>query len=240
MVPFLMRLVRGRTATIQRGAGKGLRFNPGNANPGYALGTTEPDVQAALVEYVKPGDVFYDVGANVGFLSVIAARLGAHVVAFEPLPENADVLEKNASLNGLNVQVVRLALSDRDGEADLQLGDEPTWAKLNTPETQYKAEVESKGRLRVRVARLDALDLPPPDMVKLDVEGAEVQALRGMEETLRNHAPKLLIELHHTNEQIANLLERFGYRARTLKGEPLRTAAWHSHVLAIRGEHTTD
>jgi FkbM family methyltransferase len=102
-------------------------------------------------------------------------------VAFEPLRENADVLEKNASLRGLTVRVLRLALSDRDGEADLQLGDKPTWAKLDTPETQHKAEVESNGRLRVCVAGVATLDLPPPDTVKLDVEGAQVQALRGME-----------------------------------------------------------
>src|SRR4051794_28059404 len=84
---------------ILRGAGKGLKFNPGGSNPGYALGTSEPFVQDALVSLVKPGMTAFDIGANVGFLAVILARLvgaGGRVVCFEPLENNAEMIERNA------------------------------------------------------------------------------------------------------------------------------------------------
>src|ERR687893_362807 len=66
------RWVRNRDRTIRHGVGAGLRFNTGDANPGYALGTTEPLIQEALASCLGPGDVFYDVGANVGFFTVLA------------------------------------------------------------------------------------------------------------------------------------------------------------------------
>src|SRR5690242_341237 len=67
--------IRNQDGTIRQGVGKGLRFNPGASSPGFLLGTTESGVQNALAALLKPGMTVLDVGANVGFLSVIAARL---------------------------------------------------------------------------------------------------------------------------------------------------------------------
>src|SRR5712691_602322 len=97
--------LRNQEETIQRGAGKGLRFNAGPSNIGFILGNADPDVQNALQTLVHPGDVIYDVGANVGFFTVIAARLtgpSGRVVAFEPIDENRHVLEANARSNGFS------------------------------------------------------------------------------------------------------------------------------------------
>ena len=97
------RWIRTQDVVISHGIGAGLKFNAGGANPGYALGTSEPPVQDALARLVKPGDVAYDIGANVGFFTVLLGRLvgptGA-VAAFEPLPPTAEALRKNAALNG--------------------------------------------------------------------------------------------------------------------------------------------
>src|SRR5947207_7653250 len=67
--------VRWRDGTIQQGIGRGLRFNPGGSNAGYVLGTFEPLMQEALQRIVQPGMCVYDVGANVGFISILAAKL---------------------------------------------------------------------------------------------------------------------------------------------------------------------
>ena len=84
-------LFRNRTGRIGRGVGKGLLFNVGSCNAGYLLGTTEPEVQEVLATLLRPGMAFYDIGANVGFYSILAARLTGPtglVISFEPLPLN--------------------------------------------------------------------------------------------------------------------------------------------------------
>jgi FkbM family methyltransferase len=126
--------LRERPRTIARGQGRGLRFNPAGTHPGYALGTSEPEIQELLAANVKPGSVVWDVGANVGFLTLIAARLvGPHgqVVAFEPLPSNCEAIRRNLGLNQMgNVEVVGVALSDEVGSAKLDVYRARTLAKL--------------------------------------------------------------------------------------------------------------
>ncbi len=104
---------------IRDGVGKGLRFKAGY-NLAYADGNNEWHVQEALAKYLRPGDVFYDIGANVGFLTVIGARLvgaGGHVIAFEPVPENAAAVRHNCALNGFgNVRIFEMAVADEVGK----------------------------------------------------------------------------------------------------------------------------
>lgn len=85
-----MRPMQKSDTTISHGIGAGLLFNSSGAFPSRALGTVETEVQDALAELLRPGDVFYDVGANVGYFTIIAARLvgpEGRVVAVEPQPE---------------------------------------------------------------------------------------------------------------------------------------------------------
>src|SRR4051794_11745594 len=112
--PILRRLVSHASpagaVTIRHGAAKGVKIHADDrSNVGYALGTTEPQVQDVLGESLNRRDVFYDVGGNVGFFPLIAAKLvgpEGRVVAIEPLPENADALRRNVALNGFeNVEV---------------------------------------------------------------------------------------------------------------------------------------
>ncbi|HEV3047165.1 MAG TPA: FkbM family methyltransferase [Solirubrobacteraceae bacterium] len=126
--------LRERPRTIARGQGRGLRFDPAGTHPGYALGTSEPEIQELLAANVKPGSVVWDVGANVGFLTLIAARLvgpEGRVVAFEPLPSNCEAIRRNLALNEMgNVEVVGVALSDEVGSAKLDVYRARTLAKL--------------------------------------------------------------------------------------------------------------
>ena len=214
---------RNQDATIQRGVGQGLRFNTGRSNAGYMLGTTEPRVQHAFASLIQPRMVVYDVGANVGFFTLIAARLSpqGRVVAFEPLPENSQRIRHNIALNNLQNIIVRSeALSDTDGQTQFQVSSEPTWGKLVSVSKDTGGQV---GTINVKVSRLDSLveagEIPIPQLIKMDVEGAETGVLRGAESTLRKARPLLLIELHGTNQTIARLLENLAYSAAVL-GDP--------------------
>lgn len=224
-------------STIQSGAGKGLRFNAGNANAGYVLGTSEPDTQAILQRLIQPGMVVYDIGANVGYLSMIAARLTGptgKVICFEPLPANAKRLEHNAALNEFGQVLVRNEAMGRTvGSATFLVSDTPTWGKL----ASVGALSSEVGRIEVPVQTVDAAvfdqNLPRPDLIKIDVEGAEVDVLAGAARTLREIRPLLLIELHGTNGPVAQSLEEADYQAEVLEGATtVREAPWDAKLLA--------
>src|SRR5580693_7607022 len=88
---WLPNLLRNRKGRILNGLGRGLKFNGGNSAVGFILGTHDTDVQFAMSRLLRPGMTCYDVGANVGFTAVLAAKCvgeTGRVVCFEPLPEN--------------------------------------------------------------------------------------------------------------------------------------------------------
>lgn len=226
--------IRTQDVVISHGAAAGLKFNAAGANPGYALGTTEPPVQDTLQRLVKPGDVCYDIGANVGFFTVLLGRLvgptGA-VAAFEPLPPTAEALRRNAALNNFgHVTVFANAVGRAPGLVKLALREESTWARL--------ADADTTGpTLDVPMVAIDDLveagTIRPPSMVKIDVEGAELEVIEGMRRTLLKHRPVVLCEMHGKNVEYARLMTELGYDLRALESElPLAQAPWDVHALA--------
>jgi len=188
-----------RPPRVKVGVGAGLRFDPGPSNPAYARGDNETPVQAALAEHVRPGSVVVDIGANVGFFTVLAARLvgpEGRVIAFEPVPTNARYVRRNAALNGFHqVTVIERAVADRGGTAELVLAAYAGGAALRSagpPPDATTSIVVDVTTLDEAVARGE---IPPPDVVKIDVEGAEAAVLRGMAETMRTHRPVIICEV---------------------------------------------
>jgi FkbM family methyltransferase len=177
-----------RAGVIAEGPARGLRFNPGPGDARYATGAIEQPVQAALAERLRPGDTLLDVGANVGFLAVVGAALvGAtgRVIAFEPVPANARQIRRNKRLNRLRqLEVVETAVGDRTGQAVLVLARHAGGAAL----ADVERPPDACGELTVPIVRLDDwLASRPglwPALVKIDVEGAELQVLRGLAATL--------------------------------------------------------
>ena len=233
------RLVRRGVHVIPHGPARGLRFDPYGSLPGYALGTTEPEEQKMLVGYLRPGHVFYDIGANVGFFSVLAARLvgtGGKVYAFEPFPQSAEAIRKNAALNGFEqiVEVWQGAVSDRSGIGRLSIRGE-----CNTFRLEDKAEPDRSVAVPLYV--IDELvtgkKIRPPDLVKIDVEGHEVQVLRGMQETIRCYRPVILCEVHWIKKEIEALLAELflplGYRATQIDGGALPDRPVRYHLLLV-------
>lgn len=159
----------------------------------YYWGEWEPSETALLRRLLAPGDVFADAGANIGYYSLLAARLvgpRGGVVAFEPVPETARRLRENVALNGFgNVTVHELALSDREGLVRIRRVD-----ARNIGRDTISPAARAEASFEVRSARLDDLLDGPVRLLKLDLEGAEMLALRGFERGLAG-GPDVLCEL---------------------------------------------
>jgi FkbM family methyltransferase len=199
-------------------------------------GELETPVQEAFRRRLTAGDVVFDVGANVGFLSLVAGAIvgpTGRVVAWEPVPASADAVRRNAAVNGMDwVEVREAAVGAEPGTQTLLEVDEQSWSHLADRGRHPRTNVERA----VRVEALDPLvasgELPPPRLVKIDVEGSEVAVLPGMRRILEEHRPDLVVELHATNDEVADLLEPLGYALENLDGPaPIRDAG-PVHVLA--------
>jgi FkbM family methyltransferase len=204
---------------INQGVGAGLLFNSFGGLVSRGLGNVEPEVQTVLADLLGPGDVFYDVGANIGYFTIIGARLvgpSGRVVAVEPQPEALRRLRHNLALNGFdNVTVVEAAVADEESYADLVVSQE----EILEEAALAGARAPDLPRIRVRMTTLDQLraaDLPAPTLVKLDIEGAEVRALNGMVETLRRDRPAIVCEVHTSFDDVCAPLEAEGYSVRQL------------------------
>jgi FkbM family methyltransferase len=192
-----------------------------------------------MVRHLGRGGVFYDIGANVGFFALLGAHLaGLHegrVFAFEAAPDNADAIRINARLNGIeNVTVIDKAVSARPGRARLQVVDDQSWSKLE----EYGEHPNTEQVLTVDTVSVDDLvergELPPPTVVKIDVEGAEIAVLEGMRQTIDDHRPAIICELHDTHSEFCDLMEEHGYRVINLEGTiPMREAGASAHALAL-------
>lgn len=218
------RINNGAVVRVRWGAARGLLWR---RYPGYNatswLGWHEPALQRALVAELRPGEVCYDVGAHVGFFSLIAARqvgpTGA-VYAFEPWPANAAIIRELAALNHLeHCQVVEAAVCDRNGRLAFAGGERPNRARLAEVDQRVRADAE------VATVALDefAATHRPPDVVKLDAERAELLVLEGMRGLLTGpRRPRFLAELHTPElaESCRALWAECGYRLETLDGQP--------------------
>lgn len=226
---------KGSDQRIQAGVGQGLRFNVGRSTLGYLLGTVEPQIQTLLPRICGPGDVVYDIGGNVGFFTVVLARIvgpEGEVVSFEPMPETFAALTHNVAINGFtNVRPVGKAVSQRS--ETLRIG-------VSAYDSTHKVVGTSAVEEVVEVPGICLDDFVfeegarPPRLVKIDVEGHEEAVLRGMRRVIAQYAPLILCEVHGTNRVLSPLLEEFGYWQAVVEepGKPLAEAHWNAHVLA--------
>jgi FkbM family methyltransferase len=182
---------------------------------------------AMLRRLVRPGDVVYDVGANLGLYAryLVATLSAGRVISFEPAEDNRALLARNLELGDIMPQVTVLpfALADEDGFAEFQVDDMQSASGTLSKVTGGKASVGRRNlelaplTARVACRRLDTVvgeeGLPLPDVIKIDVEGAEALLLRGARAVLRERRPRLLIELHGAEvaREVLSLLDELGY-----------------------------
>lgn len=205
---------------IPQGVGKGLwMYVDPRLEMGYANGDHEPWVQAVLKAELPPDGCYYDVGAHSGFFCMIAVRcvgpLGS-VIAIEADPYNAETLRRNMARNHLvHVSVIETAIWSSAGRLTfLQAPD-------SSNRTQGRVLISHEwnaAHVRVSATRLDDLVFArgyrPPDLVKMDIEGAEWEALQGAQRLLTEVKPKILCEVHDVAQmgQIRAYFEQFDYR----------------------------
>lgn len=159
----------------------------------------EPLETAVLTKLLQPGQTFLDIGANIGWFTLLASTLigdAGHVHAFEPRPETAHHLAKTIAINGLEQQVTlhRFGLADRSTEMNLTWS--PTKDNPGGSRLVHGDLPDGSGGACVPLRRLDDLALDACDIIKIDVEGAECIAMAGAEETVRRFRPVILSELH--------------------------------------------
>lgn len=201
---------------LSAGSGEGLWFycDPVYEEP-YAKGDHELETQDQLKARLKPGDCLYDLGAHTGFLSVIAGRLVGEkglVLAVEADPENATVLRANAERNQMaQIQVLEAAAWSHSGQLTFSR------PRPFTRMEGHVVEAPDDQSIAVPAVSLDDLIFKegrrPPQLVKIDVEGAEWAVLEGARRMLREVKPALLCDVHnaHEVEKICALLREFGY-----------------------------
>ncbi|MCI0336622.1 MAG: FkbM family methyltransferase [Acidobacteria bacterium] len=198
------------------------------------MGIYELHVQYKLKELLNEGDVYFDVGANNGYLSLLGAKcvgLNGMVYSIEPLPQNARSLQKLMDENLVeNCQLIEKAVSNRSGMIEFYLGDD------YDPYTPSLIRGRRSQVMNVGVMTLDdfANDHRWPDLIKLDVEGAEVMALEGAKKILASaNAPKWLIEVHskEIDQEVRKILIDHGYRLCALPA-PFPRKPYPIHVIA--------
>lgn len=205
------------------------------ATGNYYCGLHEAEDMAFVLHFLKPGDDFYDIGANVGSYSLLAAAAGAtRILAFEPAPETARRLRRNIAFNSLQgvVAVQEMALGPADGEVSFSRGSDTT--------NHVMAEGEAGEMDVVRVGRFDDCFVGDrPSFVKMDVEGFESQVLAGAGAALANASLLgLLVEDNGSGRRygaeipIASLLRDHGF-------EPWRYDPWKRRLVPLLGATQT-
>jgi FkbM family methyltransferase len=218
---IVLLLVReARPRMIVRGLASGYRVCASPAeNLGYLLGTHEPHLQRIIRECVTSGDTVYDVGANIGYVSLMLAKRvgpGGRVIAFELVPRNVDSFRQNIEINRINnVQLLEVAASDRRGEAVIR-----TTENLATASLMWHRNDPSATEFSVRTVSVDELveagDLGYPTFVKIDVEGSEGMVVKGMCRTISTAKPVVFVECSDLGRETTwHLLQELGYRCQS-------------------------
>jgi FkbM family methyltransferase len=168
-----------------------------------------PDYEPVSWVAPRSGDVFLDVGAYIGWYSIQAARAvgsSGRVIALEPDESNRKQLERNLALNKIaNYTIVPLAAWSATGPVRWSPSEVSVWNKIDEAQGPKTTEAISLDDLVSR------LSLPRVDWIKMDIEGAETEALVGAEATLRRFHPTLFIEVHECMEEVRRLLTGLGY-----------------------------
>lgn len=207
---FLKKLFAGVTVTLKKGPLKGQRWIMASGNR-FIQGRYDPNAVDILSEHIKPGFVCYDIGAHIGYLAFVMAKHAGkdgQIYAFEPRPLNLLYLQKHIKINKIdNILVFDFGISDKRGEL-----------RFTANTGSGTGHISEDGNITIHVESMDELiaekGLRPPDFIKMDIEGGELNALQGAAETLKKYHPILLISTHgdEIHQQCMALLVEIGYQ----------------------------
>jgi FkbM family methyltransferase len=220
-IRFPLRLIPpGLVISIFQGPLKGKKWIAGSSVNGCWLGSYEYEKQRIFSATILDSSVVYDIGAHAGFYTLLASKLvGLHgkVLAFEPLPENLMFLKEHLRINNIsNVEVFNVAISDSSGTFMFEEGVHSSMGRLS-----------DRGIIPVLTTTLDKLidnsQLPLPDIIKMDIEGEELSALRGAEKLIEKKHPVIFLATHGDviHQQCCDLLTDYGYVLSAIDGHDL-------------------
>lgn len=198
------------TLRIKSGALAGKRW-VATSGGNFIRGKYEPYKTDAITGNFSKGEIFYDIGAHVGYFSAIAAVLNegmGKVIAFEPRPMNIRLFKRHMKINNLK-QVVLYESAVGEGEKEVF---------FDTAHGSATGCVSDKGDLKVKQVSIDELvkcgEIPPPTFVKIDVEGGETEVLKGMKKVIAASRPKMVIATHNDECQkyVVEFLKTVNYR----------------------------
>jgi FkbM family methyltransferase len=219
----------GLKVPIIQGPLRGYRWSVGSGNHGYWLGSYESEKQLRFCQAVRENFVVFDIGAHVGFYSLLASVIvgdRGSVFAFEPLPRNLHFLRTHLEINGRkNVVVYEAAVGRRSGVSQFTEGSETSCGCAS-----------ETGRLSVPMVSLDDLfsqgKIAIPEVVKMDIEGGEVDAIMGGQNLLKECHPIIFLATHGQEEHrnCIQLLSGMGYDLSPLQGSIEST----SELIAVK------
>ncbi|MEL6457006.1 MAG: FkbM family methyltransferase [Cyanobacteria bacterium J06636_27] len=219
-----LRIIPSQTRMpILQGKLQGKKWIVGSSQHGCWLGSYEYEKQTLFTKTIHKGSVVFDLGAHVGFHSLLASVLvgsQGKVYAFEPMPKNLSYLKEHIKINKIkNIAVINAAVSDSCGTAYFQENI-----------CSFQGHLASVGNIKVKTVSLDEMisqgEIPNPNYIKIDVEGAELQVLNGAKNLLATVKPTIFLATHgdEIQRQCRIFLESIGYRLEAINGKPLEVA----------------
>ena len=217
-------ILRFRFLPVMAGPLKGYLWSTSSSYD-YILGEYEnPNTMKQFISWLKPGSVFYDIGANVGFHSMLANTIltDGKIFAFEPMPAVREIFEKHISLNKKfitknNIKLLPIAISD--AEKEVEFSNDINHRDSNTYITDSYVFYGTAKKIKVQCQAIDDLikqGYEKPDIIKIDVEGAEYDVLVGAKNTLMQYQPNILLATHDCHlpgvrQKCVQFLEELGY-----------------------------
>jgi len=200
---------------VLQGPLRGHWWITGSSNHGCWLGSYEYAKQRLFARMIRTGDVVFDIGANVGFYTLLAAARvmpRGKVVAFEPLGQNARFIHRHLRINNIDrVQVIEAAVGETNGTV-----------RFKRHASSAMGRVSEDGSLVVEQVSLDELcdarTIPDPTLIKIDVEGGELSVLRGAARMLQRARPSIFLATHgaQIHRDCCDFLRSGGYSLRAI------------------------
>jgi FkbM family methyltransferase len=227
-----VRFSLGITRTLQFGPGLSLILHPHAYKVAYRSQILDAQQRAEVMNFISHCDrrmILFDIGANYGVFSLLAAHHGARVIAVEPSAAAVRMIIRQAALNRYTEQIhpVHAAAASSDGTLRMLSSGVFSDDYFKLDEARASREL-----MEIRAVTIDSLtaEFGPPTHIKIDVEGQEAAVLRGGRKTLMQHSPRLFLELHSHliaadgGDPTAALVElqNIGYDTFSLDGSPLQ------------------
>ena len=207
----------GKTVQIESGPMKGLSLVVGeHVSHAHIRGTYELKTQLAVDGLVAPGCICYDLGASIGYLSILMARKAKRVFAFEPAKLAAAEIQKHAAANHFhNITVVPVPVSDFVKTLRFTVNENAFGSRIARDQSKWPT-------VELTTTTLDDFikSNPLPDFIKIDVEDEEARVLEGARSILRERKASLCCEIHseESARRVQQLLLEYGYKLTDLSG----------------------